>query len=335
MGGGWFLGSSPFDRTKSSPEPLVCTERVFDDRVAIAAIVKNEGPYLLEWIAFHRAIGIKQFFIADNISDDGSTELLIALAKAGIVKRMPFPTVPGQAPQLPAYEKLMQRYRGEADWVAFIDCDEFLTLADGVGSIHDFLAPIEADESVGAVYINWVMFGSSQQTSPTNELVIARFSMRAKDTNVCHKIVKTLVRSKAFHQPGLDPHYIVLRENFRAVHTDGSPFRPHHQFPGLSAAPVWERMRLNHYFVKSKAEFDFIKLPRGRADIADTRRDESEFQQYDSNDLCDPMPERLVATTKDEIERLRGLLRKIGCSEELVVMDRKLAERAESLRKKI
>lgn len=303
-------------------------------RVAIAAIAKNEGPYLLEWIAYHRVIGIRQLFIADNFSDDGTSELLSALHKVGVVKRLPFPTLPGQAPQLPAYAKLMKRYRWRADWVAIIDCDEFLTLANGVDSIHDFLKPIEADASVGAVCVNWAMFGSSQQAVPTNEPVIARFPMRAKEDNIYHRIYKTLVRSKAFLQPGLDPHYVVLRENFRAVHPDGSTLRPHHEVSGLSATPVWSRLRLNHYFVKSKAEFDLIKLPRGRADIADTRRGESEFQQYDLNDVRDPMPERLVAATRAEIENLRGLLREAGCAEEFVTMDRTLVERVARLQQR-
>ena len=39
-------------------------------RLAIGAIVKNEGPYLLEWIAFHRVVGVDRFFIADNASTD-------------------------------------------------------------------------------------------------------------------------------------------------------------------------------------------------------------------------------------------------------------------------
>ena len=39
-------------------------------RLAIGAIFKNEGPYILEWIAFHRAVGVDRFFIADNASDE-------------------------------------------------------------------------------------------------------------------------------------------------------------------------------------------------------------------------------------------------------------------------
>jgi Glycosyl transferase family 2 len=56
-------------------------------RVGIAAAVKSEAPYLLEWIAFHRAVGIETFFIADNGGHDGTSELLQRLESAGYITR--------------------------------------------------------------------------------------------------------------------------------------------------------------------------------------------------------------------------------------------------------
>lgn len=40
----------------------------------IAAIIKDEYSGLLEWIAYHRVLGVTGFMIADNGSRDGSTE---------------------------------------------------------------------------------------------------------------------------------------------------------------------------------------------------------------------------------------------------------------------
>lgn len=39
--------------------------------LSIAAILKNEQPYILEWLAYHMVLGIEDFYIADNISSDG------------------------------------------------------------------------------------------------------------------------------------------------------------------------------------------------------------------------------------------------------------------------
>ena len=107
-------------------------------RLAIAAIFKNEAPYILEWIAFHRFVEIDHFFIADNNSDDGTTELLAALDRAGIVTHIPFPGKPDEAPQLPAYREIMRRHKNDADWFAFIDGDEFLLPTGAETSISRF-----------------------------------------------------------------------------------------------------------------------------------------------------------------------------------------------------
>ncbi len=34
--------------------------------------MKNEGPYIVEWIAYHRAIGVDNFLIYTNGCEDGT-----------------------------------------------------------------------------------------------------------------------------------------------------------------------------------------------------------------------------------------------------------------------
>ena len=48
----------------------------------IIAIARNEGLYLLDWLAYHRAIGAQAVFLYTNDNDDGSDQLLGALAKS-------------------------------------------------------------------------------------------------------------------------------------------------------------------------------------------------------------------------------------------------------------
>ena len=42
----------------------------------IVGCMKNEGPYIVEWVAYHRAIGIDNFLIYTNGCDDGTSEIL-------------------------------------------------------------------------------------------------------------------------------------------------------------------------------------------------------------------------------------------------------------------
>ncbi len=46
--------------------------------VSIGAVMKQEAPYIVEWVAWHRALGI-ELIIADNGGTDGTSELLAKL----------------------------------------------------------------------------------------------------------------------------------------------------------------------------------------------------------------------------------------------------------------
>ncbi|HSF91360.1 MAG TPA: glycosyltransferase family 2 protein, partial [Paracoccaceae bacterium] len=48
--------------------------------------MKNEGPFIPEWVAYHRAIGFTDIIICSNDSTDGTTELLDALDAGGYIK---------------------------------------------------------------------------------------------------------------------------------------------------------------------------------------------------------------------------------------------------------
>ena len=57
-------------------------------RLGLVAPVKEEEPYLLEWIAYHRALGIEYFMLGDNGGADRTSELLQALDAAGLIQRL-------------------------------------------------------------------------------------------------------------------------------------------------------------------------------------------------------------------------------------------------------
>ena len=47
------------------------------------------------------------------------------------MRYLPFPDRPGVRPQRPAYRAILARHAAAADWIAFIDADEFLLPAAG------------------------------------------------------------------------------------------------------------------------------------------------------------------------------------------------------------
>jgi hypothetical protein len=280
-------------------------------RLALAAIVRNEGPYLLEWIAHHRALGIGRFLIADNDSTDETTATLAALARAGIVDHLPFPTVPGVPPQLAAYEAILRSHGGEADWIAFLDADEFLVPASPHRSIAAVIAALDPGPEVGAIAVNWALYGSSGQWAAGGAPVAERFVRRAGRTCGGNHHYKSIVRPGAVRAL-LNPHYFTLDPGFRTIHPDGSDVvgMPD-QAPGLSARLLWEPLRINHYVVKSWDEFYYRKRPRGRA-MGAAMRDASFFAVHDRNEILDPMPAWLVRAGAEEAARIEAALRTTG-----------------------
>ena len=67
--------------------------------VVLVSAMRNEGPFVLEWLAYHRVIGVDQVVIVSNGSTDGSDELLTALAAAGELTFLRTTPARGVAPQ--------------------------------------------------------------------------------------------------------------------------------------------------------------------------------------------------------------------------------------------
>jgi hypothetical protein len=295
------------DGTESPSPTLPSAAAGPGPRLAVGAIVRDEGPYLLEWIAFHRVLGVEAFFIADNASTDGGTALLAALAATGVVRHLPFPDRPDRRPQLPAYAEILRRHRGDADWIAFLDADEFLLPAPGAGTLRQVVASLAARSEVGAIAVNWALYGSSGHRHADEGLVIERFTRRAARFRFPNRHFKSIVRSAAAVGVGPNPHVFELLPPFRTVHCDGGELSAHAGLRGLSADVPWRPLRINHYVVKSREEFMTRKRPRGRATTTG-QRSPGFFDSHDMNDLPDPPSPALVQATRRERDRLAALV---------------------------
>src|ERR1700688_3231589 len=105
------------------------------DRIAVCAIFKDEAPDLLEWLAFHKMIGVDLFFLYDNGSSDGGGDLIRQSNFARNVTLTGWTERPGQ---LSAYNHFRINHAAAFTWAAFIDIDEFIMPLAG-GSIRDIL----------------------------------------------------------------------------------------------------------------------------------------------------------------------------------------------------
>lgn len=219
--------------------------------LSIACQAYNEGPYLKEWIEYHRIIGVQRFYFYDNGSDDDTTEILEPYIRDGIViyyKAFGY-GAHTQRMQTSIYNDAVCKYRYQTYWLALIDLDEFLLPIE-----KDNIVEILKDyEGYPAVALNWLCFDTnSNKTKPTKHggLVTANYTRVSKEYDIkVNKHIKSIVNPrKVAYVPSV--HYAVynnkdycVSETFEPVH---GPFTKHHSS---------SKIRINHYFTKSEEEY--------------------------------------------------------------------------------
>jgi Glycosyltransferase family 92 len=208
--------------------------------LSVCAIYRDEARYLREWLEFHRLVGVERFFLYDNASADDHRELLAPYVDDGIVSAEDWPRSPGQ---FYAYQDCLNRHRDESRWIAFIDSDEFLFSPTG-RPVSELLAEYER---WAGVCVNWVVFGTSGHETPPEGLVIENYVQRTalKPRN---SFVKSIV-DPARAAWSLSPHHFHYREGF-AVDENKNPASSN-----LTAEPSVERLRINHYYTRSREEW--------------------------------------------------------------------------------
>ncbi|WP_340313239.1 glycosyltransferase family 92 protein [Rhizorhabdus argentea] len=217
--------------------------------LTMTVIVKDEGPYLAEWIEYHLLQGVEHVYVYDNGSNDRPWELLADYLTQGRATLIHWPEHPGQ---LSAYNHAIRIFGRDSEWMAVIDVDEFIQPPANC-NIPDVLRALEPD--VDQLLLPWVHFGSSGHETKPEGLVIENFVHRSAEP---HTQTKFVVRPEATRFVGV--HHCQTRAG-RTVDSAGQPAFER----WIQPQPIAATMRINHYFTKSRAEFA-TKIARGQSD---------------------------------------------------------------------
>ena len=254
----------------------------------LVTTAKNEGPYFLEWVAYHRWIGFENILVYQNDSNDLTDEILKELDRIGAINYYYNRAGHGRH-QVRAYKRASRKTAfHQADWAMALDMDEFLFIRTGVGKLEDLFAALPPSDEV---LINWRRFGHSGLTEIEDALVTERFQFAEHEDRVTTHLTpfKALFRPSMFercgiHQPyALDPPPDAIRV------CNGS---------GLVEGTFdWHRFRckdpnrralaqVNHYITRDAASF-VLKSDRGSAHQADRDISRKYWKRRNFNDQRD------------------------------------------------
>jgi hypothetical protein len=308
------------------PEPKDRPEAV------LVSAMRNEAPFILEWVAYHRVIGFSRIVICTNGSTDGSDELLAALAEAGLITCLRTNPGRGIAPQdaaVTAYETKVGYDDGS--WYLWLDADEFLNVHVGDRTVH---ALVHALGPASGIMLNWRLFGSNGHDSFPGRHLSEAFSGASKLGFVANLETKPLFRAgphfaafstNAAGLPRLAPHAKITAAD--CLGGNGKPLdaRTPRTTQWLEGQPIkgrnnlasrrefgWDLAQINHYSVRTPDHFR-LKASRGRGMVStgprrpNVRHTPAYFDRFDRNEAEDRSILHWEAAVGDEIARLLAI----------------------------
>lgn len=236
-------------------------------KLALCTCVKDEGPYLEEWLDFHREQGVDTFYMFDNESSDDTQAILLRQADVVYHRWL------GKGVQLAANQHALVYY--SYDWMAFIDADEFLYSPLGA-KLPDVLKLFE-QPTIGAVVVHWMLYGATENADVTIP-VTERCTMRDQRPS---RYVKTICRSSGHSSP-FNSHRFLHSSGYYSVNEKGQRIECNE----MSDYPTTDLLRINHYAIKSEPEFQ-KKFTRRRARLGDPNCEERYRAMHDKRIIDD------------------------------------------------
>lgn len=281
----------PDHATRTVRRPLPATTSRHG-KLLLATMVKDEGPYVLEWVAYHLSRGFTDLLVLSNDCTDGTDEMLLALHDLGLISYLANDPWLGKSPQQRGIARIMAHplYKN-ADWVMLMDIDEFLVIKTP-NAIADELIDLIVSKDATAMPITWRFFGANGLDKYDPSLVIERFTMAAAD-DFRKTGVKTLFKRSpdmklAIHRPHLLRKYLKAKEkSLRWINPNGAILNGREvRWKYESDEVGYDFAQVNHYAIKSGEEYLMRQL---RGDVLDnhSKYNPKYFLESNRNDIKD------------------------------------------------
>lgn len=260
--------------------------------------MKDEGPYVVEWIAHHLALGFTEIVVYTNDCSDGTDLILKRLEAMNIgVHHRDNIIREGMKPH-PSMLKaaVKEDVVLKSDWLLVLDADEFLTINHPVGTLDGLVSDLNA-MNAHAMVITWRIFGSSGVRDWSRQPVTEQFTWAAPPFWNKGWGTKTLLRFDPKHLR-LGMHRPVIKAHFREtdypesvlwLNGSGKPMEEWFKFRGwrsIRRTLGYDWAQMNHYAIKSMDAFSLRKY-RGNANLKKDKYNADYWALQDRNEVQD------------------------------------------------
>lgn len=283
-------------------------------QVTAVSMMKDEGPYLIEWIAHHLAVGFSDLLVYTNDCSDGTDDMLIRLEELGLCHHRRNVIPEGIRPQPSALnyaqaDPVVQ----QSDWVMVFDADEFLSIKYGDGTLDDLLS---ATKSLGAngIVVTWRIFGSGGVVDWSRAPVTEQYLLAAPQTWNKGWGVKTLFTFDSdkwklgIHRPKMKTKWVETEfpDQVKWLNGSGREMEDYFKFRGwrsITRTVGYDWVQLNHYAVKSVDSYAIRKM-RGNVNNKADKYNGDYWSLQDRNEVRDDTMLRYTAKRNEIIEKL-------------------------------
>ena len=242
------------------------TTYIHNGQVALCCIAKMENDYIRFFVEYYKSLHFDKIIIYDNNNPDGERfeEVIGDYIRSQFVEVIDYRGV--KTPQMKAYQDCYDKFNKAYEWIAFFDCDEFLTFVDGTEDIHAFLNQ-KKYKPFQAIHFNWMVFGDNEMLDNDGRDVIERFKkpvmpyeFKTQFTHFpenCH--VKSIVRGGLRDIKWVGGSHAPSNKYYLSCNPEGKP----ECFGSFVQDIAFSSAFIRHYSTKTIGEWVRNKMKRG------------------------------------------------------------------------
>ena len=277
--------------------------------------MKDEGPYVVEWVAHHLAIGFTELMVYTNDCSDGTDAILKRMEALDIGVHHRDNIIPEGMKPHPSMLKSAVREDLviNSDWLLVLDADEFMSINHPSGTLDGLVSDLNALDA-HAIVITWRIFGSSGIRDWSRDPITKQFTWAAPQFWNKGWGTKTMLRFDpkylrlGMHRPIIKAHHreTDYPETVLWVNGSGRPLEEWFKFRGwrsIRRTLGYDWAQMNHYAIKSMDAFSLRKY-RGNANLKKDKYNSDYWALQDRNEVQDLSIQRHLAAQAAIMEKL-------------------------------